>query len=160
MKAKFISLSVALLSGISVWATCNVGAEFPEDNGNYYAWGEVMPKNKYVWTTYKYANGANDKLTKYCSFVGSGTYLYGTQVRLEAGPNSGYKFLQWSNGITRNPYLFTAEEDMTLVAQFIPATAVENVSAEGTTPHKIIRNGQVLILRNGKVYDVMGPEVK
>ena len=99
-----------------------------------------------------------DNMTGFVS--GSGTFQYGQPVRLEASPNSGYKFLQWSNGITRNPYLFTAEEDVTLVAQFIPATAVENVSAEGTTPHKIIRNGQVLILRNGKVYDVMGQEVK
>lgn len=91
---------------------------------------------------------------------GSGTYLYGTQVRLEAYPNSEYKFLQWSNGETYNPYLFTVTEDMTIEAQFGPATAVENVSDDAMTPRKIIRDGQVFILRNGKTYTVTGIEVE
>ena len=35
--------------GLSVkWATCNVGAESPEDYGNYYAWGEVYDKSEYT----------------------------------------------------------------------------------------------------------------
>ena len=34
--------------GLSVkWATMNVGAESPEDYGNYYAWGETETKDKY-----------------------------------------------------------------------------------------------------------------
>ena len=34
--------------GLSVkWATCNVGANSPEDYGNYYAWGETSPKSSY-----------------------------------------------------------------------------------------------------------------
>ena len=59
------AVDLGLPSGIK-WATCNVGAEKPEDYGNYYAWGEVLPKEDYSWATYKYANGAYDKLTKYC----------------------------------------------------------------------------------------------
>ena len=31
------------------WATCNVGANFPEDYGYYLAWGETEPKNEYVY---------------------------------------------------------------------------------------------------------------
>lgn len=91
---------------------------------------------------------------------GGGTYVYGTQVRLEVTANSGYQFSQWSNGATYNPYLLTAIEDLTLEAQFIPATAVDNVSADGTTPQKIVRDGQVYILRNGKTYTTTGVEVK
>ena len=35
--------------GLSVkWATCNVGANSPEDYGNYYAWGETSPKSSYT----------------------------------------------------------------------------------------------------------------
>lgn len=35
--------------GLSVkWATCNVGANKPEDYGNYYAWGEVNTKDTYT----------------------------------------------------------------------------------------------------------------
>lgn len=34
--------------GLSVkWATCNIGAESPEDYGNYYAWGETETKDAY-----------------------------------------------------------------------------------------------------------------
>lgn len=34
--------------GLSVlWATCNVGASSPSESGNYYAWGEIEPKNEY-----------------------------------------------------------------------------------------------------------------
>ena len=92
---------------------------------------------------------------------GGGTYVYGTQVRLEVSANSGYEFSQWSNGATYNPYLFTATEDLTLEAQFIPTTAVENVSADSdTTVRKVFRDGQVLILRGGKTYTTTGVEVK
>ena len=30
------------------WATCNVGASTPSEYGNYYAWGEVEPKESYT----------------------------------------------------------------------------------------------------------------
>lgn len=39
-------INLGLPSGIK-WATCNVGADNPEDYGNYYAWGEVLPKEEY-----------------------------------------------------------------------------------------------------------------
>ena len=92
--------------------------------------------------------------------TGAGTYDYGAQVTLAAIANKGYEFAQWSNGVTDNPYLLTATADLTLEAQFVPATAVDNVSADGTTPQKIIRDGQVYILRNGKTYTTTGVEVK
>ncbi len=58
--------------GLSVkWATCNVGAESPEDYGDYFAWGETQPKNNYSWSTYKHCAGTNKALTKYCD---SGSY--------------------------------------------------------------------------------------
>ena len=61
------AVDLGLPSGIK-WASCNVGADKPEDYGNYYAWGEVIPKEDYSWATYKYANGgASNKLTKYCN---------------------------------------------------------------------------------------------
>ena len=35
--------------------------------GDYYAWGEIETKPNYSWSTYKYANGSGDTLTKYCN---------------------------------------------------------------------------------------------
>ena len=52
--------------GLSVkWATCNVGANKPEEYGDYYAWGETEPKDFYFWDTYKYCDGTYNSLTKY-----------------------------------------------------------------------------------------------
>ena len=46
--------------GLSVkWATCNIGAESPEDSGNYYAWGETKTKRLFRDETYK-CNGYDD----------------------------------------------------------------------------------------------------
>ena len=49
------------------WAECKLGAEKPEDYGDYYAWGETAPKSDYSRGTYKWCNGASNKLTKNCS---------------------------------------------------------------------------------------------
>ena len=57
-------VDLGLPSG-TLWATCNVGADSPEDYGNYYAWGETETKSTYNWSTYKWCNGDYDKLTKY-----------------------------------------------------------------------------------------------
>lgn len=36
------------------WATRNIGANSPEEYGNYYAWGETAEKKRYYWSTYKF----------------------------------------------------------------------------------------------------------
>ena len=52
--------------GLSVkWATCNVGANKPEEYGDYFAWGETQPKSTYNWSTYKWCNGSYYTQTKY-----------------------------------------------------------------------------------------------
>ena len=59
--------------GLSVnWATCNVGADKPEEYGDYYAWGETETKSTYDWSTYKYCNGAMKTMTKYCNDISQG----------------------------------------------------------------------------------------
>lgn len=58
-------VDLGLPSG-TLWATCNVGADAPEDYGDYFAWGETQPKDTYNWTTYQYCNGSWCTLTKYC----------------------------------------------------------------------------------------------
>lgn len=59
--------------GLSVkWASCNVGAEKPEEYGDYFAWGEVKPKEDYYWSTYKYCRGSYDSMTKYCTISSYG----------------------------------------------------------------------------------------
>ena len=76
---EYVDLGIVVDGKKIKWATCNVGASKPEDYGDYYAWGEVEPyyssqdpltwkegKTGYNWASYKWCNGAYNKLTKYC----------------------------------------------------------------------------------------------
>ena len=58
-------VDLGLPSG-TLWATCNIGAKSPEQSGDFFAWGETTPKEVYNWSTYKWCNGSDITLTKYC----------------------------------------------------------------------------------------------
>lgn len=56
--------------GLSVkWATCNVGAQSPEDYGEFYAWGETRAKTIYTVKGYRFRAGGESyhdmNLSKY-----------------------------------------------------------------------------------------------
>ena len=59
-------VDLGLPSG-NLWAECNLGASTPEQYGDYYAWGEVEPKQKYTSLNHKwYKEGAPSQgYTKY-----------------------------------------------------------------------------------------------
>ena len=58
-------VDLGLPSG-TLWATMNIGANSPEQYGDYFAWGETAPKELYTWDTYKWCNGHQFSMTKYC----------------------------------------------------------------------------------------------
>ena len=66
-------IDLGLTSGTK-WSCCNVGAEVPEDNGDYFAWGETegyySGKRYFYWTDYKFRSDKYENktfLTKYCT---------------------------------------------------------------------------------------------
>ncbi len=65
-------VDLGLPSG-TLWATCNVGANTPEEYGDYFAWGEILQAThtkkrvKNNWGTYQHCNGSYDTQTKYCT---------------------------------------------------------------------------------------------
>lgn len=63
-------VDLGLPSGL-LWATHNVGADAPEDYGDYFAWAETEPKDYYGWDNYKYCcynyGYYSTGLTKYCT---------------------------------------------------------------------------------------------
>ena len=65
-------VDLGLPSGIK-WAAYNVGATKPEEYGGYYAWGETEEKTDYSLETYKWCNGSDDTMTKYCADSSCGT---------------------------------------------------------------------------------------
>ncbi len=79
------AVDLGLTSGLK-WATCNVGATAPEEYGDYFAWGETEPyyssqdpltwkdgKTSYDWPSYKWCNGDEFSMTKYCTESYNGT---------------------------------------------------------------------------------------
>ena len=76
--------------GLSVkWATCNVGANAPEEYGDYFAWGEVKTKKNYGSENYKWGYTYYDeydygmtKYTKYCTNSEYGTVDNKTTLEL------------------------------------------------------------------------------
>ncbi len=48
-------VDLGLPSGLK-WATCNVGANSPEDYGDYFAWGETTPNSSYTSSDYNYSS--------------------------------------------------------------------------------------------------------
>jgi len=81
--------------GLSVkWATFNVGATRPEEYGDYFAWGETEPKTNYDWSTYKYCNGSENALTKYCSKSDCGYNGY-TDTKTTLDPDDDVAQIKW-----------------------------------------------------------------
>ena len=56
------AVDLGLPSGIK-WASFNVGATKPEEYGDYFAWGEIAPKDSYSWDNYMF--GGMYSLSKY-----------------------------------------------------------------------------------------------
>ena len=65
-------LDLGLPSG-TLWAQCNLGASQPHELGNYYAWGETKPKEKYDMASYALYNSRTD------TYTDIGTNISGTK---------------------------------------------------------------------------------
>lgn len=122
-------VDLGLPSG-TLWATMNVGASKPEDYGDYFAWGETTSKDEYSWSTYKWCNGRENTLTKYCL-----NNLYGAvDNKNELDPEDDAAFVNWG-ALWRMPSL---EQQKELFEQCIWTWTTQN----GV-------NGRLLIGPNG-----------
>ena len=67
-------VDLGLPSGLK-WAKCNVGATSETDYGSYFQWGDIEDKSNsdYNWAHYKYCNGSDTTMTKYCTDSSYGT---------------------------------------------------------------------------------------
>ena len=60
--------------GLSVyWCSCNVGAEAPEEYGDYYAWGETKTKSSYYTKNYSYYDSEKE------AYINIGENISGTE---------------------------------------------------------------------------------
>ena len=58
------AVDLGLPSG-TLWADRNVGANRPEDNGDFFAWGEIKPKSTFDWSTYMWFDAVDSTMIKY-----------------------------------------------------------------------------------------------
>ena len=86
-------VDLGLPSG-TLWATMNVGANSPEEYGDYFAWGETTPKDVYDWSTYKWCKGSDHTMTKYCT---SSSYGFNGFVdnKTELDPEDDAAYVNW-----------------------------------------------------------------
>ena len=77
-----LNTGAAVDLGLSVyWASCNLGAEKPEEYGDYYAWGETKTKSKYSESTYSYYDKNTEQYTNIGNDI-SGTQYDAATVNL------------------------------------------------------------------------------
>ena len=92
--------------------------------------------------------------------------MHGTIVKLIVTADDGYLFKGWSDSNTDNPRYVTVTEDKTFTALFEKEpddpTGVEEVESQKSKVEstKLLRDGVLYILREGKMYNVQGQKVQ
>ena len=85
------------------------------------------------------------------------TFDYGTVLTLTPMANVSYSFEKWDDGNTDNPRVITLTENISITAIFKKDAPTQLVEATTETKvQKVMRNGQVFIIRNGNTYDLTG----
>ncbi len=88
-------VDLGLPSGL-LWASRNIGANQPTDDGQFFAWGETQPKMEYSWETYAYGHSYSE-LTKYCNNEVFGYNGY-TDDLTTLQPGDDAATANWGNG--------------------------------------------------------------
>ena len=95
---------------------------------------------------------------------GAGEYEENAEATLTATPNEGYEFVNWTVAgeevATDATYTFTVTADVELVANFkVIDTSVDNINTTATSV-KMIKNGKLIIVKDGVEYDAQGAILK
>lgn len=107
------------------------------------------------YTLTLYADGCSEPNTFICSS--------GQQLSVNASPMKNRNFVKWDDGNIDNPRIVTMDRDRTYTAFFAPDSLSISQTANflsTSIPTKVVRSGQVLILRGDRLYDLRGQEVK
>jgi hypothetical protein len=116
---------------------------------------EEIPPTFYTLTVQ-----ANDD--RWGEVTGSGLYEAGTEVPLSATPYEGYFLRYWSftNMADENILYTMPEANTTVTAFFMPREEDLEIVDQEWTPRKILKDGQILILRGNKTYNTIGTRLK
>jgi len=88
----------------------------------------------------------------------------GTMVTIKAVPADGYVFSYFDHDgtkITKKEYKVEVTEDINIIAYFKKDTEdIENITVDGQSATKVFHEGQIYIIREGKIYTPTGTKVK
>jgi len=154
-------------SEVYLIATPNIGYEFTEWADGVKTNPRLITVTKTTQYVAKFAAKQFTVTVLSCddtmgSVTGSGPYAYNTSATLTATANEGYSFQSWDDGNSDNPRTLLVTEDVTLIATFVSgqSTDVDIINSNIESLHKVLKNGQLYILRDGKTYNAQGGEVK
>lgn len=114
------AVDLGLPSGI-LWATCNIGANSPEKAGEYYAGGEIKPKNKYEESNY---NGIYTEYEK--------EYSWGKSTKRIIRAESDAAVINWGNG-WRMPTEKETEELIDECDEIMVSTGYKIIGSNGNS---------------------------
>ena len=126
-------VDLGLPSG-TLWATTNIGANSPEEFGDYFAWGETSPKSSYDWSNYKWCDGSEDKMTKYCANSSYGTV--DNKKELDFSDDAAY--VNWGPGWRMPSY--------DQLVELWDKCKWTRTTRNGVKGYKVSRNGKSLFL--------------
>ena len=132
----YVDLGISVGGKKIYWAKCNVGADSETGYGDYFAWGEILPKANYAADYSNYAWVTDSRYTKYC-----GDPNYGIKddlITLQPEDDAAYAAL---GGKFRMP---TREELEAL--KNLPNEWVTNYNGSGINGYKFTGNGQTIFL--------------
>ncbi len=136
-------VDLGLPSG-TLWATCNVGANSPEEYGDFFAWGETEPKEKYSESNYKWYSGSwynhRRSITKYCTNSEYG-YKGFVDNKTELDPEDDAAYVNWGPA-WRMPSIEQIDELSDCSAQWTQVNGVNGQLITGP-------NGNTLFLPAG-----------
>lgn len=121
-------VDLGLPSG-TLWATCNVGANSPEELGYYFAWGETTPKDYYSSDNYKWRNSIDRTLTKY-------TYVDDGKTKLDDADDAATA--NWGSG-----WCTPSREQILELLQY---TVKDCVTMKGVKGITFTRNGNTIFI--------------
>ncbi len=136
ISVRYTAVDLGLTSKLK-WATCNVGAAAPEEAGDYFAWGEIAPKELYTpatCTTHKVNLATTD-------VQGSTTYDAATanwggtwRMPTHSDIDELIKECTWTWDATKKGYKVTSKKNSNSI--FLPAAGYKSYN-------KVINAGSV-----------------
>ena len=114
-------------SYIPIYVPCNSIPNYYTYAYNWYSFTNIVENCETVQVTASPSNATMGSVT------GTGNYPIGDTIQLTAIPYSGYRFVNWSNGLISNPLSIVANEALNLTAVFSEIPIYDTLIVHDTT---------------------------